>query len=168
MGPMPSESTKLSWIIPAVVAALLTLAGVAVLSSIGGSGGRAPTPTASSPSPPKPSASPSDHKLYNLEFAFCLDTDKVTTLEAPLVSGAIKPAKAASLVQQAQFIAQHQADAFSRAGFDALARQIQDWADAFGRTRSAVLGGADPVKSIHPPVKALSAIERTIDCEGDA
>jgi hypothetical protein len=125
------------------------------------------TPSARPAVPGTQGPSPADHHLTNLEFQFCLDTDKVVRREAPLLTPPISDKQAKRRLTQAQVIAQGQADTFSKAGYEDFAKQMQAWADGFATGRQMIGHGAQPVDALHPAVHQVSILFREIDCEGD-
>jgi len=128
--------------------------------------------TPEAPRPTQPSQvlnpSPTDPKLLALQFNFCLAQDKVFKLEAPLVTRPLRPSRAQQLLHEAQAIVREQERAFARAGYLTFARLTRTWVGALGNTRARISRGVEPVDAIRPAVRALGAILKRIDCEGDA
>jgi hypothetical protein len=127
------------------------------------------TSTAPPPShAPQGSPSPVDHHLINLEFQFCLETDKAVRLEAPLLQGKISKGEAIRRLGQARAIAQEQVTRFANAGYVDLASDMRAWANGFAQGQQMIAKGARPVDAIHPAVHGVSVLFRKIDCQGDA
>ena len=125
-------------------------------------------PTTTMPSKPPVQASPADPKLARLTFGFCLAADKVFKLESPLLEPGVSDARVAANLRESLVVATRQAETFAHAGYRELAGRMRDWAASFDAVRARVAHGESPVTAIQSAVRKLGAIERTIDCEGDA